>query len=198
MAYQLLCLGDSQTLGNHVGAGEDYPSLVRNALGVTVTNLGQGGATVTSGQTATAIGLYNGALARNIACVWFGPNDMVSEDGAAYKAAMKTQCLSLISTGFNVLAFTVLNGNTYPEWTARRNQANPLIRADASFYTTCVDLAADPTIGPDSAINNATYFQPDNHLTAAGLVIVSTLVLAAINVVLASGHFGTLFAGAVR
>jgi lysophospholipase L1-like esterase len=187
MSVNIVCCGDSITLGNHVGAGEDYPSLIDAAIAVsTVVNLGSGGTSLSEAAGTAADAEYDAGFDFNICTVLFGANDMTTsgedQTGEQFEASLKSWCQDRQAAGFFVVVLTTLAHNTdggveIP----RRNVANGLTRLDPSFYDALADIALNATIGTDTSQNNATYFSDGVHPTLAGNQIIRDIVVDAIN-----------------
>jgi hypothetical protein len=128
---------------------------------------------------------YNVARARNVLHVFIGANDLSNVSAATFVASLKTYCLARRATGWRIILATVLPQTTVGFNTVR-NTANALIYGDTSFYDYLSDFAADPTVGPDAAASNTTYYNADGkHLVAAGHAILAPIVQASIAAALA-------------
>jgi lysophospholipase L1-like esterase len=168
----LVFAGDSITAGNHVGAGEDYPTLVGGMLGgVIVNNLAVPSSTIGSGtQGSDADALYNGSKPVNVCCVMWGINDLAGgASPATAKASLKTWCLARKAAGFVVAVLTILPCNTFGNANALRNEFNALVRADRSFYDLLIDVGiTSTTMGADAAVGNVSLYSDGVHPTYAG------------------------------
>ncbi len=114
-----------------------------------------------------------------------GTNDL-------YFGATAAQTITRIQTywaarqafGWQTVAYTILprsNAGTPGSFATDRATVNTWIRANWHTYCAALaDLAVDPTIGPDGAETNPTYYMDLVHPTAAGAAIAAGIVLAAI------------------
>jgi lysophospholipase L1-like esterase len=175
--------GDSITAGNHVGAGEDFPTLVAAGIGsVTASNLGVPSSTIGSGtQGADADALYNGAKPVNVCCVMWGINDLAGGTSAATaKANLKTWCLARQAGGLFVAVMTLPPCNTFANANTLRNSMNDLLRADA-FYDLLIDLGdTGTTMGADAAVENASLYSDGVHPTYAGNQLLAATIAGAL------------------
>ena len=63
-----------------------------------------------------------------------------------------------------------------------RNTVNTTLRTWVGTHCDAIaDFAADATMGPDAAASNATYYSDGTHPTAAGQVILETVIRSVIN-----------------
>jgi lysophospholipase L1-like esterase len=181
-AINIVCTGDSITLGNHVAAGDGYVDLLGDALpSATVVNLGAGGASLSGGAGTAADAEYDAGSDFNICTVLFGANDMTTsganQTGAQFEASLKSWCQDRQAAGFLVVVLTTLAHNTDGGvQIPRRNVANGLTRSDPSFYDGLADIALDPIMGTDTSQNNTTYFSDGVHPTLAGNVIIADIL----------------------
>ena len=119
----------------------------------------------------------------NIESILIGANGLTGADPVTWVASLKSYCQARQTVGWKVVLLTVLP-QIAPGFNAHRNTANALIRADNSFYDALADIASDPTIGPDAAASDTTYYYDGEHLTALGDSIVAPYVTAAIQTLL--------------
>jgi len=172
----IVWVGDSITAGNHVGAGEDFPTLVTTQLtanGFTVAkhNIGipsdfLAGTT----QGATADGLFDSGKDRNVCVIMLGINDLASgTSGASHEATLQTFCLARRSAGFKIVVCTILPINDAATL-ARTKTSNSLVRGDASFYDRLVDVGAGSgtTMGADAAPLDGSLYSDTVHPTLLG------------------------------
>lgn len=197
--------GDSITAGNHVGAGEDYPSLVVAALPAIAANdhnVAEPSSVINDSQGTTADGYYDGTKQVNLCCVMWGINDLAGgATAAAMVASLKAWCLNRRSTGWTVAVLTLLPCNSFTNANSLREAANALIRADASFYDLLIDLGdTGTTMGNVSALSDASKYSDGVHPTYAGNQLLEPAITAALTPWLTeiSGRFASVFAGVVR
>lgn len=116
----------------------------------------------------------------------FGANDTPSSALASQIAAY-CDARKAANPSLKIVVATILPNNSAADGGAAFNSGravcNPLIRGFVGVHCDAVsDFAADPTIGPDSAANNTTYFDADKiHPTHAGHLIMEPIARAAIN-----------------
>jgi hypothetical protein len=143
---------------------------------------GTGGSTIATMNTR-ALNLdgfvkYHTANTRtSVLSIWIGTNDLNNTASQALVDTFWSNLQSYVAArraaGWKkIVLYTLTPRNGVAGYNSNRNAANVLIRASAG--TVCdavVDIAADPTLGPDSAAANTTYFYDGTHLTAAGQTI---------------------------
>ena len=195
--------GDSITKGNHVGAGEDFPSLVAasiTAIAANDQNIAVPSSTINSGQGTAADGYYDGTKQANVCCVMWGINDLAGGATAATtKASLKTFCQARQSAGFSVLLMTLLPCNTFTDANSLREAANVLIRADSSFYSVLVDLGdTGTTMGNVSALSDTAKYSDGVHPTYAGNQLLEPAITAGLTTLLSDGRFSSVFSGVLR
>lgn len=126
---------------------------------------------------------------RYIFYIAIGANDCEALDNngqqTAWIAALESYCLARRAAGFDAIAVANIlpRSDLSSDHNINRAFVNPMI---ATMCTnngfTLVDFAGNPTIGPDGAEENTTYYYPDKvHLNAAGHVVAETIFRAAIN-----------------
>lgn len=197
--------GDSITAGNHVGAGEDYPSLVAaslTAIAANAQNIGVPSSVINDAQGTTADGYYDGTKQANLCCVMWGINDLAGgATAAAMVASLKAWCLNRRTAGWTVVVMTLLPYNTFTNANSLREAANVLIRADASFYDVLIDLGdTSTTMGNVSALSDTGKYSDGVHPTYAGNQLLEPAITSALTLQLTeiTGRFASVFAGVVR
>jgi lysophospholipase L1-like esterase len=193
MAIHVVFAGDSITAGNHVSAGEDFPTLVGTALpAITVHNIGVPSSTCDSdGQGATADGLYV-AGAINICCVLFGANDGTSKTAATFNSDLATWVAARETTGFVVIVLTMLPCGSYSS-AAFRAAVNANTR---SSYARVADIGAlAATMGAEAATSDTQLYSDAVHPTAYGNTLIEPTVTAAVSAVLSNIATGKRFGG---
>ncbi len=183
--------GDSITAGNHVGAGEDYPSLVAVALpGIAANdqNVAVPSSVINDTQGTTADGYFDGTKSANICCVMWGINDLSGGATAAQMvASLKAWCQNRLRHGWTVVVLTLLPCNSFTNANSLREAANVLIRADSSFYSALIDLGDTSTVmGNVSALSDTAKYSDGVHPTAAGNVLLEPTITAALTTLLAN------------
>jgi lysophospholipase L1-like esterase len=175
--------GDSITAGNHVGAGEDFPTLVSTLVGgITLHNLGDPSSVINDAQGTSADAFYDAGNQANVLCVMWGINDLAGGSSAATTvAALKAWCEDRIATGWTVAVLTILPCNTFGNANTLRNAANVLVRADSSFYDLLIDVGAtSTTMGADAAVENASLYSDGVHPTYAGNQLLAATIAQAL------------------
>jgi lysophospholipase L1-like esterase len=185
---QVIFSGDSITLatGQGISTSDRYAGLVATQLPEIAANdsvIAVGSTSIGSdgGQGAAADSAYDASKAVNILTVLFGANDMLTLTGAEFYAALKVWCEARQSTGFKVVVLTTLNHTTGGGIASRRNAANALIRADASFYDALADIASDPIMGTDAAPSDTDLYLDGVHPTVLGHTYLAPYVRNAIS-----------------
>ena len=204
--YNIVCLGDSLTVGYPVEPVGSYPTQLATMLGgIGVTNLGVDGATtaiVVASELPTALGLYNPAK-KNILLVLMGIND------AGTAVPLSTTESNFIVTvqeaktaGFFVIVATVLPSNNtsgvyVPDYLSNVPPINAFIQANLMGADYIIDTASDLRF---SDPGNGAFFQaaPDElHLTALGYLALAQDFSGAIGAGLPPGLFLNFLTGAV-
>lgn len=175
----LAAVGDSITAGFGASSG-GYPTLLaadatNNVSYIYASNRGVSGNKVSNlvsqaaALDATLPAQINGR--RFILTVLIGLNDFLNGQSiAAFEAALASYLDARRSAGWYVVAATLLPAGDvgYNAW---RNTVNTDILATwLGLHADAIwDIGNDPTMGPDSAPNNATLYQPDKeHPTNLG------------------------------
>lgn len=193
---QVVYLGDSLMLGNHVSAGQDipsklsaeYPPIAANAsnqaIGSTYAN--EDITHTDGGQGVTADGMFNAGVDKPICMVWFGANDLVNFNAATFFAAYKAYCQARASAGYLVIACTALPNTaiTGAGHESDRLSANTSIRGDTSFYHALADFASDPIMGLTATNSDTTYYSDGVHPTNTGNNLLQKYALHAVQQVL--------------
>ena len=191
-------IGDSITAG--LGSTSPYPPQLATALGgstkLAVSNVGATGSQASDwvstflnefvfvGAGGTPWPLTNFAMT-NTFHVCLGTNDLFDgQTAAATYASLQSLWATLRALNAGpVIAYTQMSRSdtgTPANFNASRATLNGLIPGNPSLYDFLVDLAADPTMGPNGAETNTTFFQTDLvHPTAAGDTIIANLSAAA-------------------
>jgi hypothetical protein len=183
-ANYVICHGNSLTGGPSFDTS--YPTQTRALLGdeVDYTIAGTAGMTtptmITEAATRidTRLSSWNKA---NILVGWEGRNHVVVSGASAATAysSLATYYAARQAAGWKVVAATVLPSQSLSNVT--RATLNQSIRDNwQTFADALADLAADPTIGPDGANSNATYYSDTIHLTAAGNAVAAQVFADAI------------------
>lgn len=174
--------GDSITAGNHLPAGQDYPTLVAGALSLSALhNLGGPSSEVNETQGSAADLLYDASKDINICSAFWGPNDIADVGVTAFVSNLKTFCANRKATGFYTVAMTVLPFNTYPNANSLRDSANATLRADTSFCDLLIDLGAtSTTMGADAACANTSLYLDGIHPTFFGNQLLTKTIAAAL------------------
>lgn len=115
--------------------------------------------------------------------VFIGANDLTtSSDVAGFTASLAAYCDARRAAGWKVAVCTLLP-NHNANFNSRRNTFNATVTGSwlGVHCDAIVDFAADPTMGPDGAENNLTYYLDGVHPTDAGHVILETVYRPVIN-----------------
>jgi lysophospholipase L1-like esterase len=179
--------GDSITDPTHAGQPNyavlmdeefavDGPTNIFAITGSTIT-------TLTSRQAVDNRQLVSGVT--NILTVLIGRNDMGSDDlnesASTFISNLSTYCQTMQTAGWKVVIATVLP-STLAGFNSVRDVANTLIRSGYTAYASALaDIASDPTMGPDSAAANTTYYIDGTHPTSTGQALLAPYFEAAVN-----------------
>jgi hypothetical protein len=116
-----------------------------------------------------------------ILSVLIGRNDLLSLGTSTWLTNLATYLDARRATGWKVVLCTVLP-STAVGFNAARNTANATLVTWAGVHADAIaDFAADPTMGPDAAASNATYYSDGTHPTAAGQALLEPIYRAAVN-----------------
>jgi hypothetical protein len=123
-----------------------------------------------------------------ILSVLIGANDLSSSYSgpggtgvSGWLADLATYLDARRAAGWKVVLCTVLP-RTASGFNAARDAANTTLRTWVGVHADALcDFAADPTMGPDAAASNTTYYADGTHPTAAGQAILEPIYQAAIN-----------------
>jgi lysophospholipase L1-like esterase len=182
----VVALGNSITAGAGLSGGQDYPSQLRTSLGSTwqVFNSGHSGETTPqlSANFASYVQSHYTAVAtRNILVVNEVGNDLI---GGASEATALANMRALIAQGRAAgwrVYFATTTPRTVPNFTAGQQTAasniNAFFRNNASERDGLIDWAANANLSDPA---NLTYYQDGVHPTAAGAVILASLVFSAL------------------
>ena len=121
-----------------------------------------------------------------ILSVLIGANDLTGVSVSQFLTNLSTYLDARRAAGWTVVVGTILpttrtafGGGTF---NTARNTANTTIRTWVGTHADAVaDFAADPTIGPDAAAANTTYYQDGTHPTDVGQAILETVLRPVIN-----------------
>lgn len=125
---------------------------------------------------------------KNVLSILIGRNDMAAGIGsvAAFEVAYQAYCQARRAVGWKMVVSTVLP-STLAGFNAARNSFNTWLLANyTTFASALADVGNDPTIGPDAAASNATYYSDGTHPTAAGHAIMAPYFTTAVTSALAS------------
>lgn len=190
MAGNIVCLGNSITLGFGLDDGQDYPTVLGGLLGSSyqVTNSGQSGfhtPDLTANFASLVQSHYVGRT-RNILIVNEIGNDLVSggEGSGVDEATARGNMQALIAKG-RFYGWRVIFATTTPrdashftsEQQAAADNINDFFRNNPSERDGFIDWAADPNLDDPT---DTTYYQDGVHPTAAGAAVIAELVRAAI------------------
>ncbi len=181
-AHNILCVGDSKTLGLPGNVAHSYPTQLQQMLGskAVVTNLGIGSYRLADSQTdapTTVDPLYNPSAASNIIIEALGGNDIglgSGISGPTLWANKKTWLRARRAVGWSVL--TVLIGarqwtSTYATREQSRIDYNALALAEWAAEANGIEqLDMDPKLGPDGVQSDLVWFTDGVHETYRGYV----------------------------
>ncbi len=205
---QLLCVGDSITLG-----AEGVPSY---AYSLSTTETFQSPAPIVKGWAGAkmlqlvdstkgfAAVYYAPAAGINVAVVFAGTNDALTSSWQQVYAATRAACRSLRAAGWKVIVCTLLDRGDagYPE--VKNTFYVPLetaVRAGwPEFADEISDFAGNANLGALGASSNATNFvQPARiHPATAGKDLMASILSAAINRLTSGLRSAPAFAGALN
>lgn len=183
--------GDSITTGN--GTATPYPNVVMpNLTPITQgRNFAAASATISGGSTPTnslvarapqVDVVFADAPAHGVLVVAAGHNDAGYCTAAQSYANYKAYCQARRPNVKKIIACSLLP-STVGGFNVWRAAWNALLYADIAaggIYDGLIDWAADPTIGPDAAASNATYFPDGIHPTTAAHAIMAPIAQTAI------------------
>lgn len=181
--FNMVNEGDSITLGANLD-----PQTQRYANNIKINPPGIGSQSIPATSGATLVTL-NGRIPtidstkKNVITVLIGANDLQSLSAASFVADLKTYCQTLQGMGWKVVLLTVTPAGPpfrTLAFNSIRDDANTLIRADPSFYDALADVAANPTIGVDSAYMNTSLYPDGLHAGGPTHTIIATIVSDAI------------------
>jgi trimeric autotransporter adhesin len=116
-----------------------------------------------------------------------GTNDLaVGSTAAQAYANMQSYCAARRAAGWKVIITTVLPRSaalavSQGAFNAARATYNANLQANwATFCDGLADWASDPTMGPDGAESNTTYYSDGVHPTSLGMSIIAPYVVTAI------------------
>lgn len=115
--------------------------------------------------------------------VFIGANDLTgSSDVAGFLSNLAAYCDARRAAGWKVAVCTLLP-NINPNFNTRRATFNSAVTSSwlGVHCDGIVDFAADPTMGPDGAELDTTYYSDGVHPTDAGHVILETVYRATVN-----------------
>jgi lysophospholipase L1-like esterase len=204
---QVIFLGDSIMLGNHVSAGQDLPSKVASllpdiaankqnlAIGSTYAN--EDGTHTDGGQGVTADGAWIDSVQVNVCVILFGANDIAAGfSGTTYVAALKTYCQSrkaaMVAPQKRIVICTTLPGIPITDngFESQRLIGNLGMLADGSFWDGYANLAADPVMGLQATNSDPTYYSDGVHPTNAGNDLLAPWISRAVEVLITPASIG--------
>lgn len=178
-------------------ASDSWPAKLTRSLGITnwrTANYAYSGEqALTATQVARAIpDIKTG----DVLFYALGSNDVAAGTVAAtLEAQIQSDCQRLQAAGANVIVCTILPRTT-GGFDAARNTINTWIRANyLTFSSGLCDFALEPTMGPDGAASNATYYADGIHPTDAGWVLMEVVAEAAVKAARFSTVTATSFVG---
>lgn len=190
---QLVFIGDSMTRGYNETPANNYPSQLVAGLSSASTALmtnyghdGQPAVTINNEAAARWTGEFSTEMAKNVAFVWAGTNDLtLGTSAASTYNAIAAACTTLKAAGFTVIVGTLLprgDGAAPVDFETKRTTINTSIRTNyATIATGLFDPAADPRIGDAGDNADGTYYNADQlHMVAAGYGVVADLARAAL------------------
>lgn len=205
-ANQLVAYGDSITAGPSSNSyAQQYLANITGGKIVRAQNESIGGSMVTGNVTPalnldirlpyhlTGIPALTSERAgrKFIATILIGANDLqpVYHSASSFLTQLWIVTDQLRARGAYVGIGTILpkgsSQSGYAEHNTLRATANASIAAAVGTHLDFViDFAADATMGPDAAANNATYYGDGLHPTAAGHTILEAIYRAAVNALL--------------
>jgi len=182
---QVICEGDSLTVG--IGAPENlsYPMQMESLLHITrpkfkIVNVGMSGTTtmdMLERASSNVDSLFNPALATNIAIFNGGINDvrLLDDDPVTIVGRIQKWCLDRRAIGFKVVVMTLTPSSFSEEIldvNAMRKAVNLLIRENHTSYADAIaDVGEDAIVGQDGEEANGIYYPDRLHMTAAGYAI---------------------------
>src|SRR5215831_15014900 len=198
---QVIFLGDSIMLGNHVSAGQDIPSKVAALLPAIATNYqnlaigstyaNEDGSHTDGGQGATADAAWTNSVAVNVCVILFGANDLGSgftaaQFAAALKAYSQARKAAMVAAQKKIVILTVLpsTGLTDLGYNPRRLDANLTNLSDGTFWDGYANIAADPIMGLQATNSDLTYYSDGLHPTNTGNNLLAPWVSNAVETVI--------------
>lgn len=189
----VLCDGDSITAGTLIaGTGLTYPQSLQAILGggYVVVNQGLDGDTIANMQTVGAAQVdpfltTYAALPNKYLVGWAGTNDNAygQLNGAQIYAKWITYATDRFAAGWGkVFAVdmlprsAILSGTDQTTFNNNRATFNGLIQVSHAFVTDLVDIASDPTMGPNGAELNTTNYVDRVHPTNLGAAYNAQLI----------------------
>lgn len=185
-AYQVICDGNSLTVGFPLTALNAYPTIMSAALGQVwkVTNLGVSGQTTADmiADAATQVDvLYSSSFAKNVVVCWEGTNSIwFGANATTTYNDIVSYCTGRRAAGFKVVVCNILPRTPFDgTQEGYRTTVNSNIASNwATFADARVDVAGDSRL---SNAANTTYYQADGiHLTDAGYAVAAELIGAAV------------------
>ena len=184
--------GCSLVLDSGLPAADMMPDQTMSLLppDLEMVNLGVPGQTtgmMTADAAAEVDPLYSAGRDHNVLVVWEGTNDLAYGTTRPLSAAqayrhLAEYCRARRKAGYEVVILTVLPREGSASFNAARSDLNERLRAGwRDFADALADVAADPTIGPDGAELDTTYYRDTVHLTAEGYRIVAGIVAGEVN-----------------
>lgn len=176
----IICKGDSLTLGLGAYTGQSYPDQLglvfkcKELLDSTITNKGVSGqrlSTMITNAPAEIDSLFVAGVTDTL-IFWGGANDLLDQDTSAnIYAKIKQYCQARKAVGWKVFVCELLDANSAPNWAVKRNEINALMNSDlvaSGYIDGVVRLSLNPKIGYDGAQNDTVYFGDGLHLTVKG------------------------------
>jgi lysophospholipase L1-like esterase len=182
----LVCDGDSLTLGTGSTGGNTYPAQLNALLsGYTTTNLGSSSRTAADRANAAVKTVdydkWDESNLKNIVIAWMGTNDIIFlADAATTYANLIAYCTVRRALGWKVIVGNIIaRGNFSAGQNTIKTTVNASIAANwPTFADGYVDLAADSRLSNSS---DTTYYDPDTiHLNNTGYGVVAALFKPAV------------------
>jgi hypothetical protein len=163
------------------------PTLTRIPISINAATIGDLIANANNA-AANVDALYDSSRRNNILFVNLGANDLNvgNADPTTIFAAFKAYGQARRAVGWKVVWSTILPttraGNVGAGgFNVQRGILNTSISGDTSWYDALADFAADPTVGPDAAASNVTYYPDGTHPSLATHQILAPIAATAIN-----------------
>ncbi len=187
-APQVICDGNSLTVGTGLNEHQSYPAQLRNEFGVecNVIQIGvsnQKTSDMTADFWSEIAPMYSENRSRNVIICWEVGNDVAAGTNASTAAAnVAAYATAARAVGFEVIVGTGIKRTTAADTgtNAVLASANALIRSQWTTYADgLADFAEEPELQDPT---NIVYFQSDAiNLTASGATIAKNVVRRALN-----------------